>query len=119
MTPQELQHRPHRPGWQHWFRPIASPPADSFEVTSPIRDDTRLGPTEDLDRGPDGVPHAVVGLTAYFSVILALLVLSMFFIGSTLGMIGGVLLVILAVPVMVSKLNKKSRRDRDHRHPSR
>jgi uncharacterized membrane protein YphA (DoxX/SURF4 family) len=33
--------------------------------------------------------------------------------------IGAVLLVVIAVPILVSSLNKKADRDRDHLHPSR
>ena len=89
------------------------------QVTSPIRDDAAIGATEDLDREPDGVPHAVVGLTAFFSVMFSLLVLSVFFIGSTSGKVGGIVLLCLAVPLMVGKLKQKSDRERDHVHPSR
>src|SRR5262249_18536832 len=46
----------------------------THEVHSPLRDDRLLGPEEDLDRMPDGVPHPVVGLTALYSVFLAMLV---------------------------------------------
>lgn len=84
-----------------------------------MRDDSHIGATEDLDREPDGVPHAVVGLTAFFSVMFALLCLSMFIIHSTVGKIGAVVMIGLAVPVLVGKLNKKAERDRDHIHPSR
>ena len=114
MRPQEYSR--HR-GWQEFFVPIAPPPED-IEIQSPIRDDSRTGASEDLDREPDGVPHAVVGLTAFFSVMFAILVLTMFIIHSTVGKVGAVVLLVLAVPVLVKKLNKKAQRDRDHVHPS-
>jgi len=112
-------YRPRRPGWQDLFQPIAPPPPEDAEVHSPVRDDAQLGLTEDLDREPDGVPHAVVGLTAFFSVVFALLVLTMFFLHSMVGKVGAAALLVLAVPVLVKKLNKKAARDRDHVHPSR
>jgi len=119
MRPQEYAPRPHRHGWQDLFEPIEPPPPDEIEVHAPVRDDSHIGATEDLDREPDGVPHAVVGMTAFFSVMFALLCLSMFMIHSTAGKVGAVLLLCLAVPVLVSKLHKKSERERDHMHPSR
>lgn len=84
-----------------------------------MRDDTHLGFTEDLDREPDGVPHAVVGLTAFFSVMFALLVLCMFVVHSTVAKVGAVVLLVCAVPLLVNRLKRKSDRDRDHLHPSR
>lgn len=86
---------------------------------SPVRDDRKLGPSEDLDREPDGVPHQVVGLTALFSVLLAMLVAAMFLSGSTAGQIAGIALAVLAIPVLVMSLRDKAERDRDHIHPSR
>jgi hypothetical protein len=115
MRPQEYSRRT---GWQEFFGPIAPPPPEDTEIHSPIRDDAQTAASEDLDREPDGVPHAVVGLTAFFSVIFALLVLTMFMIHSTVGKVGAALLLVFAVPVLVKKLNKKSQRDRDHVHPS-
>lgn len=81
---------------------------------------TDVGLTEDVDRQPDGVPHPVVGMTALFSVLLAMLVAVMFLVGGTVGRVSAVLLLLVAIPVMVSQLRKKSERDRDHSaHPSR
>jgi hypothetical protein len=118
MRPQEYSPRPRHHGWQELFEPIEPPPPESIEVHAPVRDDSHLGATEDLDREPDGVPHSVVGLTAFFSVMFALLVLCVFFM-STVGKVGAIVLLCLAVPLMVSQLKKKSERDRDHLHPSR
>jgi hypothetical protein len=39
---------------------------------SPVRDDEKLGPTEDLDRQPDGIPHLGIGLTAAAAVASAI-----------------------------------------------
>jgi hypothetical protein len=78
-----------------------------------------LGPTEDLDREPDGVPHAVIGLTALFSVMLAMLVAFMVLFGGTVSRVAAVVLALLAVPVVVSSLRRKAQRDRNYLHPSR
>ncbi len=86
---------------------------------NPVRDDAALGASEDLDREPDGVPHDVVGLTALFSVLLAMLVAFMFLSGAATGKIAAVVLVLVAVPVLVSVLRRKAERERDHLHPSR
>jgi len=87
-----------------------------LQVSAPVRDDSALADDEDLDRAPDGVPHAVVGLTAFFSVMLAMLVGVMFITGNH---VAAVILVVLAIPVMVSRLRDKATRERDHVHPSR
>lgn len=94
-------------------------PDVGHEPHNPVRDDSKLAPGEDLDRDPDGVPHSVVGLTAGFSVMLAALVGFMIIAGGTVSRVAAVLLLVVAVPVMVSGLNKKADRDRDHLHPSR
>lgn len=99
--------------------PILRPPEPYAVPKAPVRDDDARSQHEDLDREPDGVPHSVVGLTALFSTFLALLVAFMFLTGHYIGMVSGVVLLLLAVPVLVSTLRKKAERDRDHLHPSR
>ena len=79
----------------------------------------QLGPNEDLERQPDGIPHLVIGLTALFSVALAAVVIGMFQSGPTLGSVASVAIAILAIPVLVSRLGAKAERERDHDHPSR
>jgi hypothetical protein len=101
------------------MHPILQPPEQYAVPKSPVRDDSALGPTEDLDREPDGVPHAVVGLTALFSVMLAMLVGFMFIAGGTVSRIAAVVLLLLAIPVLVSTLRRRAARDRDQLHPSR
>ena len=95
-------------------RPVAEP-----EPHNPVRDDSKLAPTEDLDREPDGVPHRVVGMTALFSVVLAMLVAFMFLTGHRVGRIAAVALAAIAIPTLVASLRRKAERDRDHVHPSR
>jgi len=99
--------------------PIIRPPDVGHEPHNPVRDDTKLAPTEDLDREPDGVPHSVVGLTALFSVMLAMLVAFMWLTGSGVARFMAVALVALAIPTLVATLRKKAARDRDRAHPSR
>ncbi len=86
---------------------------------NPVRDDEALAPSEDLDRAPDGVPHDVVGFTALFSVFLAMLVAFMFLSHKPVVQGAAVLLVLIAIPVLVSNLRKRADRERDHVHPSR
>jgi hypothetical protein len=104
---------------QHQQHPIIRPPVSYEHVNSPVRDDDALGPTEDLDREPDGMPHAVIGLTALFSVMLAMLIAFMVLAGGTVSRVAAVLLAVLAIPVLVSTLRGKAARNRDTLHPSR
>ncbi len=99
--------------------PIIRPPEVGHEPYNPVRDDRKLAPTEDLDREPDGVPHGVVGMTAGFSVMLALLVAFMFLSGGTTTRVAAIVLVLIAIPLGVTSLRKKADRDRDQVHPSR
>lgn len=99
---------------------VSSRPVDvGHEPHNPVRDDRKLAPTEDLDREPDGVPHKVVGLTALFSVVLAVLVAMMFVLGHGATRVAAIVLAILAIPVLVSTLRSKAASERDHLHPSR
>jgi uncharacterized membrane protein YphA (DoxX/SURF4 family) len=101
------------------LHPIIRPRDVGHGPQYPVRDDTKLAPTEDLDRQPDGVPHAVVGLTAGFSVILAMLVAFMVLTGSTAVRVAAVVLAGIAIPTLVAVLRNKAARERDHVHPSR
>ncbi len=99
--------------------PLIQPPDVGHEPHNPVRDDRKLAPTEDLDREPDGVPHKVVGLTALFSVMLAMLMAFMFIFGSGITRVAAIVLGLLAIPVLVMTLRNKAERERDHVHPSR
>lgn len=101
------------------LHPIIRPPDVGHEPHSPVRDPSKLTPTEDLDREPDGVPHGVVGLTALFSVMLAVLLAAMFFSGHVVGQIAAVALAVIAIPTLVTSLRRKAERERDRVHPSR
>ena len=98
---------------------MIKPPDVGHEPHNPVRDDSKLAPTEDLDRQPDGVPHRVVGLTALFAVMLAILVAAMALFGGTVGWVLAAVLCVIAIPVLVRTLGRKADRDRDHTHPSR
>ena len=102
--------------YQH---PIIRPPEDHEIVHAPVRDDDALGPNEDLDREPDGMPHHVIGLTALFSVMLAMLVAFMILTGGAVTRIAAIVIAVIAIPVLVSTLRGKADRDRDQIHPSR
>jgi hypothetical protein len=82
-----------------------------------VADEPRI--PEDLERQPDGVPHQVVGLTALFSVMLAILVGVVFLTGGYLGGVCAAGIALIAIPALVSGLGKKADRERDHVHPSR
>lgn len=84
-----------------------------------MRDDEALGPEEDLDRDPDGVPHSTIGFTAFFSVLLAMLVAFMFLTGKAVTQGAAVVLLLVAIPILVKTLGKQADRQRDHLHPSR
>lgn len=99
--------------------PLIEPPDVGHEPYNPVRDDRKLAPTEDLDRQPDGVPHAVIGLTALFSVMLAMLLAFMFLMGGRTTKVAAVIIAVLAIPVLVGTLRNKAERDRDRLHPSR
>jgi len=95
-------------------------PREQWEIPqAPVRDDDALGETEDLDRAPDGVPHAVVGMTALFSVMLAMLVAFMFLTHKAVAQIAAIVIAVLAVPAVVASLHRKAERERDHTHPAR
>ena len=100
------------------LHPIIRPPDVGHEPHNPVRDDSKTSAHEDLDREPDGVPHKVVGMTALFSVVLALLCAFMFLAGGATR-IAAIVLLLIAVPVLVSSLRNKAERERDHLHPSR
>jgi len=72
----------------------------------------------EVGREPDGVPHAVVGLTALYSLVLAVVVVAMLGGDSPRNHIAAVAFAALAVPVLVSKIGSKARRERDHIHAS-
>jgi hypothetical protein len=99
--------------------PILQPPDVGHEPHSPVRDRSKLAPGEDVDREPDGVPHSVVGFTALFSVMLAMLVAAMFLSGHIIGQIAAVALTVIAIPTLVTSLRRKAARERDRLHPSR
>lgn len=69
---------------------------------------------EDPERLPDGVPHAVVAMTAFYSVVFAIALMVML-AGDWLAPAA---LVAFAIPIVVSRLARKADRERDRVHPS-
>jgi len=51
--------------------------------------------------------------------VLAILLLVLFVAGATVGHVAALILLVLAVPVIVTGLKHKAERDRDRVHPSR
>jgi hypothetical protein len=101
---------------------MASPqtPIEKWEVPqAPLRDDDALGPNEDLDREPDGIPHDVIGYTALFTVFLAMLLLFMVLSRKPVVQVAAIILAAIAIPVLVSTLRNRADRERDRAHPSR
>jgi hypothetical protein len=95
-------------------------PAEEWEIAQyPVRDDEEVGPTEDLDRMPDGVPHAVIGYTALFVVLFVASLSALWVISSTGGRILAGIIALLVVPFVVVTLRNKATRERDRVHPSR
>jgi len=72
--------------------------------------------SEDLQREPDGVPHDIVGRTAFAALLLALADLATF---AVVGWPGAIAVAAIAIPTMVLTLGRKAERERDHDHPSR
>lgn len=86
---------------------------------SPVRDDAAISPTEDLDRQPDGAPHMMIGWTALAAVLGAMAVAFMVLTGVTAALVAAIVLIVLGIPVLVSRLSRQGARDRDRVHPSR
>ena len=66
-----------------------------------------------------GDDHSVIAMTFAFSVMLALLVASMFAFGNAVSRVMAVAIVCFTVPVLVRSLDRRAAHDRDHDHPSR
>jgi len=71
---------------------------------------------EDPDRLPDGIPHAVIGLTAFYALMLAILVMILW-TGEQRAV--AIAITVVGVPMLVARLARKAERERDHVHPSR
>ena len=86
-------------------------PAEEYEhPRSPVRDDSALGSTEDLDREPDGVPHGAIALTALLALAVAIAILGV--------ATGGSWKVLAAIPLVVVALARWAARRRNQAHPS-
>ena len=85
------------------------------QCEAPIRDDSRLGPTEDLDREPDGFPHIAFGLLMFTSLILAGLVMVLWRRSEMLALV----LLAIGVPALIFRITRNADHSRDRTHPSR
>lgn len=86
-------------------------PAEEYEhPQSPVRDDSALGSTEDLDREPDGVPHAAIALTALLALAVAIATLA--------AVTGGSWKAFVVIPLVIIALVHWAARRRDEAHPS-
>jgi hypothetical protein len=74
--------------------------------------------TEDLERQPDGIPHAVIGLTALFCVWIAMLLVAILLTGTSISTVAAIVLASVALPIAVRGLQHQAARQRDHDHPS-
>ncbi|MCX5741079.1 MAG: hypothetical protein NT062_01115, partial [Proteobacteria bacterium] len=85
MTPHSMAHRD---------RQIADHPDDPAEVP----------------HDPDGVSHAVVGVTAVAAVLFAMLVAMLLITGTWTGRIGAVMLVIVGIPLLIRRFAERDAR---------
>ena len=74
--------------------------------------------TEDLQRQPDGIPHAVIGLTALFCVFFAMLLVAIMLTATPISRVAAVVLALVALPLAAFGLQRRAAHDRDHDHPS-
>jgi hypothetical protein len=86
-------------------------PDDMHGISAPIRDDHALGSTH-RDRRIDDTPPCVVGLTAFFAVLLAMVCGAVFATGGAVGHIAAALLAAIAIPAVVVGLTNHAKRER-------
>lgn len=90
--------------------------AEQYEhPVSPIRDESALGPTEDLDRKPGGFPHRMMAATG----LLLLATVIVIFVALEASSVAALLIGVVAVFAVVAVLRRESSSERDHIHPSR
>lgn len=75
-----------------------------------------LGEHEDPERLPDGIPHAIIGLTVFYTLVLAIVVMILW-TGERRTI--AIAIAAMATPFLVARLVRKAEHDRDHVHPSR
>jgi hypothetical protein len=85
-------------------------PDDMRGIPAPVRDDHPLGPT--TRRQLDDTPPCIVGLTAFFSVLLAMVCAAIIVAGGAVGHIAAALLAAMVVPVIVMTLTGHAKRER-------
>jgi hypothetical protein len=85
---------------------IDTPPAVPDQDNAPT-------PHEDVERKPDGVPHEVIGQTAFIAFLCAAMAaLFLLFIGGAIGVIAAVALLLVGAPLIISRLSKKAQYER-------
>ena len=67
---------------------------------------------EDLQRQPDGIPHAVIGLTALFCVFFAMLLVGILLTGTSISKVAAVVFALVALPLAAFGLQRRAARDR-------
>jgi len=72
--------------------------------------------SENLERQPDGVPHDIVWRVVFATCALAAISLLAL---EAAGWMMAVIVAVLALPLTVALLQRKSDRERDHIHPAR
>ena len=77
------------------------PPPQIPRIHAPVRDESALGPTESLDRDPDGIPHSVIALVAFATVVVAA-VLLVYLSGHAPRHPGAVLFLAFALPTLAA-----------------
>src|SRR5256885_6669624 len=94
------------------------PPRQMTSSVGNVDEQEDIMMTDDLKREPDGIPHAVIGFTALFCVMFAMLLVAILLTGTTSGSVGAVFVGFVGGPVVASGLQRKAMRGRDHEHPS-
>lgn len=89
------------------------------EIESPVPDPTALGPNEDIEREPDGAPHAVIGWTALVVVGFAFVIGTLVAVGSGAALVTAIVLIAFGVPIAIAALRQAAAARRDQLHPSR
>ena len=79
----------------------ADRPAQIPRIHSPVRDESALGPSENLDREPDAIPHSVIALVAFTTVVVAA-VLLVYLSGHAPRHPGAVLFLAFALPTLAA-----------------
>jgi hypothetical protein len=89
------------------------------QIESPVPDPDALGPGEDIEREPDGAPHAVIGWTAFTIVGIALILGALMAVGGAAALVTAIIVVVFGAPAAIVALRRAADSRRDQQHPSR